>query len=236
MTEWLSDREPFDAELSRRQVESLLDALPATARVLDIGCGGGRVLVPLAAAGHVVTGVERDAELAAESRGAASGRAVIIEEPFPGPRATAAGPFDAVLLLGNVLMTYPDVDDAVRLLAAARSVLVPGGALYVDDIPGEFWPEVTEGYWLGGCSEDGAMQLVWARDDAVFTIRRGNAVDASEGELTANDVRYRLWTAGSLRLIARLGGLSVPEPRPRGGLLVMRRLAEAGSGGSKGPG
>ncbi len=196
MNQWLDDLEPFEAEQSRRQIEFLLGALPKAARVLDVGCGGGRVLIPLAAAGHRVTGVERCSDYAADCRRAVGDRAVIIEEQFPGPQSNTPESFDAVLLLGNLLMTYADVDDAVSLLTAARSALASAGAVYIDDIPGDFWPEVAEGYWAGGCNDDNSLQLIWAPDDAVFTIRCGPAVDDGVPELKRDDVRYRLWTAG----------------------------------------
>ena len=50
---WLDEVAPLEPEESVAQIEALLAALgPAPRRVLDLGCGAGRVLVPLAAAGH----------------------------------------------------------------------------------------------------------------------------------------------------------------------------------------
>lgn len=98
----------------------LVDAmLPRRSRVLDAGCGGGRVGAHLAAAGHEVVGVDVDPVLIAAA-----------EEDHPGPTwlvgdlATldlpAAGipaPFDGIVSAGNVL---PFVAPSGRRDALAR--------------------------------------------------------------------------------------------------------------------
>lgn len=84
----------------------LVDALlPRCARVLDAGCGPGRVGAELAARGHYVVGVDADPALIEAANA-----------DHPGPRwivadlavldLAAAGepePFDAAVLAGNVL-------------------------------------------------------------------------------------------------------------------------------------
>jgi len=84
----------------------LVDAMvPRSARVLDAGCGPGRVGAVLAAAGHTVIGVDGDAVLIAAA-----------EEDHPGPtwlvgdlaeldlvsRGISEG-FDAIVCAGNVM-------------------------------------------------------------------------------------------------------------------------------------
>ncbi|GAA3356603.1 class I SAM-dependent methyltransferase [Saccharopolyspora gregorii] len=84
----------------------LVDAMvPRGARVLDAGCGPGRVGAALAAAGHRVVGVDVDPTLIAAA-----------EQDHPGPRWLVADlaeldlpargidePFDAIVCAGNVL-------------------------------------------------------------------------------------------------------------------------------------
>jgi SAM-dependent methyltransferase len=81
-----------------------LDALlPRGARVLDAGCGPGRVGAALHASGHRVVGVDVDPALIEAAR-----------EDHPGPRWVVAdlatldlsdeAPFDAAILAGNVLV------------------------------------------------------------------------------------------------------------------------------------
>jgi hypothetical protein len=66
------------------------------------------------------------------------------------------------------------------------------------------------------------MQMVWAADDAVFTIREGDSVDEDSWELKETDTQLRLWTMGSLRLLANVATLSAPEIPVTGAILVMR--------------
>ncbi len=101
----------------------LIDAmLPRGARVLDAGCGTGRVGAFLAAAGHDVTGVDLDPHLIAAAR-----------EDHPGPRwlqgdlAELDLPerFDAVICAGNV-MTFVAPDTRVEILRRLRLHLAEG--------------------------------------------------------------------------------------------------------------
>ena len=57
MNDWL----PMDQEQSRLQITAILDFLDSTSLdVIDVGCGDGRLLVPLAVAGHNVVGIDVD--------------------------------------------------------------------------------------------------------------------------------------------------------------------------------
>lgn len=60
------------AGISPRFLEMLAPEPLATSRVLDLGCGWGRLALALAPAAHVVIGLERDAALLEEARRRAS--------------------------------------------------------------------------------------------------------------------------------------------------------------------
>lgn len=111
----------------------LLDAmLPRGSRVLDAGCGSGRVGAELAARGHVVVGVDIDPELIAAA-----------EEDHPGPTwlvgdlaeldLAAMGhpdPFDAAVVAGNV-MPYVAVGTERAVLAHIAAHLHDDGVAVV---------------------------------------------------------------------------------------------------------
>jgi len=220
---WLDAAHPHDEEHAAAQLAGLERLLaPAPRRVLDLGCGTGRVLVPLAAAGHDVVGVDRDSDVIDRCRAgveAAGADAALTVADFT--TNLPAGPFDAVLCLGNTFMTIADVEVAARLLARVRDALAPGGCFIIDDCPRDFWPELTEGNWLSGVSPDGDAQLVWDPGDALFAIRRGADVDTGSWTPRPGEPVFRLWSDGALRLLARAAGLSAPE-RDAAPLLVMR--------------
>ncbi|MFF3867584.1 class I SAM-dependent methyltransferase [Micromonospora sp. NPDC001898] len=111
----------------------LLDALvPPGSRILDAGCGTGRVGAALAARGHTVVGVDADPALV-EAAGA----------DHPGPRwlvgdlaeldlaaAGEAEPFDAAVVAGNVMaFVAPGTEPEVLRRVAAH--LRPDGVVVV---------------------------------------------------------------------------------------------------------
>jgi len=75
-------------------------ALPAGATILELGCGTGRILRPLAALGHPVTGVDESADMVARSPDLPTVRSSI--ESLRLDRK-----FDAVLLASTMINTDP---------------------------------------------------------------------------------------------------------------------------------
>jgi SAM-dependent methyltransferase len=116
-----------------QEVRFLLEvmSLPPGARVLDVGCGPGRHVVPFAEAGLSVTGVDvsrRFLDLAAERATAAGVRAALFE--VDARQMPFDGEFDAVVSLcqgGFGLMAGDDSLILRRMAEAAR----PGGVVVV---------------------------------------------------------------------------------------------------------
>jgi methionine biosynthesis protein MetW len=108
----------------------LVDAVPAGARVLDVGCATGYLAAELAARGCVVVGVEADpaAAAAATARGVCA-EVVAGDGDTTDCRAalTTRAPFDAVVA-GDVLEHLRDPWAALAFLA---SLLRPGGRVVV---------------------------------------------------------------------------------------------------------
>ncbi len=232
---WADDQEPHDPAVSREQIDGLRALLgPAPRRVLELGCGAGRTLVPLATAGHEVIGMDRDPGSLVECRrrlDAAGAGARLVEADFERPWPTPKIAFDAVLCLGNTFMTIADMDRAVDVLRRAEETLAMGGMFVLDDCPGELWPELTGGNWTSGVSDAGDLQLVWHASDALFALRRGSDVDAGSEEPVPGEKLLRLWTDGALHLAARLAGLSVPIRVPGAHLLTLVRERPSGGDG-----
>lgn len=110
-----------------------LTGVGSNARILDYGCGYGRVMAELSGHGFSdVTGVDFSPALIERGRQLRPDlRFAVLESP-PALTCASAG-FDVVVLFA-VLTCVPD-DDAQRALVAELSrVLVPGGLLYVSDM------------------------------------------------------------------------------------------------------
>lgn len=96
--------------------------------VLDVGCGPGRIVAALAAAGRVALGVDPSPAAVGEAR---RRRAPVLQrsvfEPLPGERRWGT----VVLLDGNVGIG----GDPARLLSRAAELLRPGGWLVAEVEP-----------------------------------------------------------------------------------------------------
>jgi 2-polyprenyl-3-methyl-5-hydroxy-6-metoxy-1,4-benzoquinol methylase len=115
----------------------LIDAMVGRgARILDAGCGAGRVGGLLAAAGHRVTGVDLDPELIAAA-----------EQDYPGPdwrvgdlaELDLPDRFDVVLCAGNV-MTFVAPGTRAEILRRMRAHLDAAGRVVIGFGAGRGYP------------------------------------------------------------------------------------------------
>jgi SAM-dependent methyltransferase len=107
-------------------------------RVLDVGCGTGRLAVALAERGAKVWGVDTSEEMLAQAR-LVAGREVGLKRGSAEALPFKDGWFDRV-----VLRLVVHLLDRRRALAELERVLAPGGrALFATFTPGHF-----EWYWL----------------------------------------------------------------------------------------
>lgn len=107
----------------------LVDAMVArSARILDAGCGPGRVGAELAQRGHQVVGVDIDPELieAAEQDHPGPNWLVADLSEFDLADLGEAEPFDAIVVAGNV-MTFLGDDTHEAVLTNLRRCLKPEG-------------------------------------------------------------------------------------------------------------
>jgi ubiquinone/menaquinone biosynthesis C-methylase UbiE len=139
----------------------------ADGRVLELGCGTGRVLIPIAKAGVPIVGLDRSAPMLARAWQklrrvrtpveASLVRGDIRDLPFPSRWA-----FSLVIAPYGILQSLVRDRDLSRTLAAVHRVLVPGGRFGIDlvpDVPN--WREYSRRLTLKGTGPRGLpIQLV----------------------------------------------------------------------------
>lgn len=107
----------------------LVDAMaPRNARVLDAGCGPGRVGGALAAAGHDVVGVDVDPALIEAAQQDHPGPTWLVGDlaELDLPARGVAAPFDVIVCAGNV-MSFLAPSTRVEVLTRFRAHLAPEG-------------------------------------------------------------------------------------------------------------
>src|SRR5579884_37698 len=105
--------------------------------VLELGCGSGRILVPLAAAGHRVVGLDRSPAMLRRARAAVQAAAVadrvtLVEAPMTEAARAPGGPFGIAIVALNGLLHLPTLAEQRAALVAIRQALDPRGQLVVD--------------------------------------------------------------------------------------------------------
>jgi SAM-dependent methyltransferase len=111
-------------------------AQSAGERALELGCGTGRVLVPLAAVGHLVTGVDRSAALLAQAeqkvkQARLSSHVQLVRDDLRTFHIEQRN-FDFAYCVSNTLMHLTTQDDQLAVLANTARHLRPDGLLLLD--------------------------------------------------------------------------------------------------------
>ena len=192
---------------------SVVSATPE-ARVLDLGCGTGRLTLAIAAAGHPVTGVDpAAASLEAAQAKPGAGNVTWIEGSSA---ALPAAAFDVAVMTSHVAQFFVTDEEWDKALTDLRRALVPGGRLTFDsrDPRARGWKQ-----WNPADSRrqavlpDGRQVTATIDVDAVtdnvvsFTIRYA----FSDGEALASTGDLRFRTEAELRSSLTAAGFTVEQ-------------------------
>lgn len=109
----------------------LASRVPPSARVLDVGCGYGRLLGELQGLGYTaLTGIDLSPAMIARARSRHPGIAFVVVDHPPYPFSPDS--FDLVLLFA-VLTCIPETAAQETLVEEIHRLLAPGGYLYACD-------------------------------------------------------------------------------------------------------
>lgn len=127
------------------QAELLAADMPAGAKVLDFGCGDGRVAIPLRAMGYDVTGADSSPRMLAALADHDPDLTTFQSDGSDFGKHLGRRKFDAVYCLA--VLIHHDYDAGAQLVANLRAVVKKGGLLALD------WPTSdtpSDGHgWLG---------------------------------------------------------------------------------------
>jgi 2-polyprenyl-3-methyl-5-hydroxy-6-metoxy-1,4-benzoquinol methylase len=127
------------------QAELLAADIPAGARVLDFGCGDGRVAIPMRELGYEVTGADTSLTMLAALADQAPDLTTFRSDSSDFGKHLGRRKFDAMYCLA--VLIHHDYETGEALVSNLRTVVKKGGILALD------WPtsdEPSDGHgWIG---------------------------------------------------------------------------------------
>ncbi|MEV6418019.1 class I SAM-dependent methyltransferase [Kribbella sp. NPDC051718] len=101
--------------------------------VLELGCGTGHKLIPIAADGHPCVGLDFSSEMLAEAQRKAGERGVAVEWIQGDMRAFDLGrTFDIIFITANSVLHLQEAEDLASCFESVRKHLAPGARLVFD--------------------------------------------------------------------------------------------------------
>lgn len=187
-------------------------------RVLELGCGTGRIAIPIARAGVRIVGIDRSEEMLARARtriarARLGGRLSLIRGDIRALPFRPRVKFSAVLAAYGILQSLTRERDLTRTFESVARVLRRGGLFAIDVVPDlPNWEEYSDRVSLKGRrGKNSTLTLV-------ETVRQDR-----RRRLTIFDQEYRERSGGRLRthrFSLTFRTLSVPQ--------MTRRLEKAG--------
>lgn len=202
---------PDERSIAGYRLAEALVHLPRIGRVLEVGCGAGRILRALGELRPELTLVGCDVSGAALAALAERAPRIETRQASGDAIPAAASEFDAVL----VIDVLEHVADPARLLAEAHRVLAPGGVLHLH-VPCEGDPR-SLWRWLPG--QAGASGLKRRYGGHLHRFRRDEILRRVEAAgFRILRVRYSLHLIGNLADVAAFVALAFANRRgQRGG-------------------
>ena len=154
-------------EYDETQVAAVRDMLPDNARVLVVGCGYGRVALPLARAGYTVEGVDLSPNLIEAARQAADAEGLRISlrvgsmRRLPYPSAT----FDAVICLWSAFYELLEEDEQTEAISEMWRVLRAGGFALIE---GPHYEEPSEEDVQSGSRRGPENRVGWGLTEGIL--------------------------------------------------------------------
>jgi SAM-dependent methyltransferase len=133
---WSARTTPVRTALDADGIEAVLEkhGAPNPARIVDLGCGDGRISVALTVRGHHVTGLDYSASMLAAARDRAAQfdtQVELVEADVRDAHRHVTG-VDVALSWYTSFGYFDDTADDLAALESARASLAPGGLLLLE--------------------------------------------------------------------------------------------------------
>jgi SAM-dependent methyltransferase len=213
-----ADGERYDAEYGGLDEDGafFLDvAMRGGARVLDLGCGTGRLAIPLAEAGKEVTGLDGSAAMLERARAKAGD--LPIRWALGDFRDYDLGQsFDTALSCAHAFQGLMTEEDQRRYLACARRHLAAGGILAFDTrntAPVHLDVDGRESFWHSFTMPDGRIIDTSTIDvfDAATGIMHYRVIrrDRADGSRRETTIDIKFTDPATLAQLLRDGGFAI---------------------------
>ncbi|HEV2527611.1 MAG TPA: class I SAM-dependent methyltransferase [Thermomicrobiales bacterium] len=155
--------------------------------ILELACGTGRILVPLARAGYRVTGVDLSEPMLDRARDALESIVGVpdyhlVALDMANAASAPGGPFGLVIIGLNSLLHATDADEQRRVLAGARQACDDQGQLIIDVLNPS--PEALQ--QLAGTALDGS----WEMPDGTRVMKTSDRKISSADQIIATTMWY----------------------------------------------
>jgi SAM-dependent methyltransferase len=166
----------YDAFAFDGDVPLYLDLATAEGgNVLEVACGSGRLLVPLARAGHRVVGIDISPHMLAiaQDKLAPDARVRLVQADMRSFDVVQDGPFDLAIVAVKSFSYLTETDDQLASLERIARHLRPGGLLAIDLL--EPRPE-----WTGMAAGSVRDDLLERSPERGFTLSRVESVVSTD--------------------------------------------------------
>lgn len=184
--------------------------------IFELGCGTGRLSVPLAKLGHAVTGIDCSEEMLSKARAKAEAEGVEVEFVHADARNFTAEPEDRLIICPyNFLAYLYDFDDLRQFFASVRKSMGPRGFFIIDqDNPDASQLEGDPGVrrLIGACrtEQGGEVEIYESFSyDRAAQLQLRTFFAHESGRVTTSTLNTRLFFPQELDNVLRMFGFRI---------------------------
>lgn len=155
------------SEWDEQQTNALIEMLPATGRVLDLGCGYGRIALRLARGGYEVNGLDLSENLVQAARAAAAADRLPVKFTIGSMTRVpyASESFDAVICLWSAFHELLGEEEQKETISEMWRVLRPGSFALIE---GPLYEEPSEEDIQSGARRGPEHRIAWGLVEGIL--------------------------------------------------------------------